>query len=73
MSRVPPNLTDKLEKFMIEQEGVQYKVNVQERGNHPGKPLQVTVTGLDNENNSRYLVYHNKQNMSDAELISFLK
>ena len=38
-NRVPPNLVDKLEKFMIERNGVQYKVNVQERGNYEGRPL----------------------------------
>ena len=50
---------------MIERNGVQYKVNVQERGNYEGRPLQITVTGLDNDKNSRYMVYHNKQNLSD--------
>ena len=58
---------------MIEQDGVQYKVNVQERENYEGRPLQVTVSSLESAHNSRYLVYHNTDNLSDAQLVQYLK
>lgn len=36
---------------------MKYTVNVQERLNHPNKPLQITVTSVLNPKDSKYMVY----------------
>ena len=73
MSRIVPQLKDKLSEFKIERNGIVYVVNVQERKNYAERPLQITVTAVDDSRDTRYIVYHNKEQKSDSELISYLQ
>lgn len=58
--QIPPKLGKSLQNFVIERNGKEYNVNLQERRNIDERPYQINVSAVDDDKNRAYMVYKKK-------------
>ena len=60
-----------MEEFTIQRNNRNYLVRVEERKNFEGQPLQINVIAEDDQSDTKYMIFKNTKQMSDAALQDF--
>lgn len=62
-----------MEEFTIQRNNRNYLVRVEERKNFEGQPLQINVIAEDDQSDTKYMIFKNTKQMSDAALCDFFQ